>query len=110
MSEQITPTDPVAITLSDGVERKLRYGVGSMRRLKAKFGKSLMNKDALLSLDEDTIPELIFEGLMDKDGLSPDEVADLIDTRRIKEVCEKFFEAFTGAHPEKNATSPVTVQ
>lgn len=111
MPEQpITPTDPVSITLSDGVERELRYTLGSMRRLRKKYGKSLLDKDALLALDEETIPDLIFEGLSSKEGLTADDVADLLDTRKLKETIEKFFEAFVGALPEKNETAPLTVQ
>jgi hypothetical protein len=97
--------------LSDGKERELRYTLGSMRRLRKKYGKSLLDKEALLALDEETIPELIYEGLRDKDGLTDaDAVADLLDTRKLKETIEKFFEAFAGAMPEKNAVSPTTVQ
>lgn len=110
MSEEITPTDSVSIILSDGVERELRYTLGSMRRLRKKYGKSLLDKEALLALDEETIPDLIFEGLSQKEGLTADAVADLLDTRKLKETIEKFFEAFAGALPEKNGTSPATVQ
>lgn len=102
----MNPTDSVTITLRDGKERELRYSLGSMRRLRKKFGNSLLNKEALLALDEETIPELIYEGLIDKDGLDADSVADLLDTRKLKETIEKFFEAFAGALPEKNGTSP----
>jgi hypothetical protein len=35
--------------------------------------------------------------------LTADDVADLLDTRKLKETIEAFFEAFAGAMPEKNA-------
>lgn len=109
MSE-INPTDSVSITLA-GKERELRYSLGSMRRLRKKYGKSLLDKEALLALDEETIPELIFEGLQDKDGLADaDAVADALDTRKLKETIEAFFAAFAGAMPEKNEASPTPVQ
>jgi hypothetical protein len=101
-----TPTDSVELDLGDGKLRHLRYSLGSMRRLKKKFGKTLLSPDTLMAMDEDTIPELIFEGLQDRDGLATsDDVADLIDTRRLKEILEAFFVAFAGSKPEKNAPS-----
>lgn len=107
MSE-LNPTDSVTITLSNGVQHELRYSLGSMRRLRKKYGKSLLDKETLLALDEETLPDLIFEGLTDKEGLTADQVADLLDTRKLKETIEAFFAAFAGAMPEKNATSPAT--
>jgi hypothetical protein len=107
MSEAIpTPTDSVELDLGDGKIRHLRYSLGSMRRLKKKFGKTLIAPDTLMAMDEDTIPELIFEGLVDREGIATsDELADLIDTRRLKELLEVFFAAFAGSKPEKNAPS-----
>lgn len=107
---ELHPTDSVSITLADGKERQLRYSVGSMRRLRKKYGASLMKQETLLSLDEETLPDLILEGLVEKDGLTVDDVAELMDTRRMKQIMEAFQEAFVGSLPEKNETSQMTVQ
>jgi hypothetical protein len=109
--EKLKPTDPVAIDLGDGVTRHLRYSLGSMRRLKNKFGSTMLSESSLMGLDEDKLAELIHEGLVEKDGLSIDDMADLIDSRRLKEIIEGFSLAFSGSMPEKKAASQTaTVQ
>ncbi len=110
MNEVLTPTESVEVDLGDGKLRHLRYSLGSMRRLKKKFGKTLMSSETLRSLDEDTLSDLLYEGLVEKEGLSVDDMADLIDARRIKDLVEAFSLAFSGSFPEKNATSQPTVQ
>jgi hypothetical protein len=107
MSENtiIKPTDPVEIDLGDGVTRHLRYSLGSMRRLKKKFGTSMLSPEALLGLDEDKLADLIHEGIIEKDGLPLEAMTDLIDTRRLKQIIESFSLAFSGSLPEKNGTS-----
>jgi hypothetical protein len=105
MSEVLTPTEPVEIDLGDGKVRHLRYSLGSMRRLKKQFGKTLMAAETLMSLDEDRLADLIHEGLVEKDGLSVDDMADMIDSRRIKDLVEAFSLAFAGSFPAKNEPS-----
>lgn len=109
MPEVLTPTDSVEIDLGDGKPRHLRYSLGSMRRLKKKFG-SMMSAETLATLDEDKLADLLYEGLVEKEGLSVDDMADLIDARRLKELVEGFSQAFSGSLPEKNASSQTTVQ
>lgn len=108
MPEILTPTDPVEIDLGDGKIRHLRYSLGSMRRLKKKFGTTLLSADTLRSLDEDRLADLIFEGLVEKEGLDIEAMADLIDARRLADIINAFSAAFSGAHPEKNANSQLT--
>jgi hypothetical protein len=110
MAETLTPTDSVAIDLGDGTTRHLRYSLGSMRRLKKKFGATMLSAETLRALDEDKLADLLFEGLVEKEGLTLDDMADLIDARRIKDLVEAFSLAFSGSLPEKNATSQPTIQ
>src|ERR1017187_7695918 len=42
----------------------LRYTLGAIKRLKQKFGKSFL-KGELLSLDEEYLPDVIYEGLVE---------------------------------------------
>lgn len=108
MSEQLTALDPVEIILADGKPRHLLYSLGSLRRLKKKYGQSLMTPEAVMAMDEETIPSLIFEGLREKDGIaSDDDVADLLDMRQLKHYVDAFSEAFNLSQPpEKNVQSP----
>lgn len=106
MPELNTPTDPTPIFLGDGKTRHLRYSLRTMQRLRKKLGQSLLSKDALLALDENTIPELIYEGLVERaDFPSSEEVADLITFQNLKYVIETFAEAWIGALPEKKEPS-----
>lgn len=105
MIETPKPTDSVEIDLGDGTTRHLRYSLGSMRRLKKKFGTTMLSTEALSALDEDKLADLIYEGLTEKEGMSLEDMADLIDTRRLKEILEAFSLAFSGSLPEKNAKS-----
>jgi hypothetical protein len=102
---QTFPTDAVAINLGDGKPRHLRYSLGSLRRLKAKFGATLLSAATLNALDEDKLTDLLFEGLVEKEDLTLEAMADLIDARRIPDLVRAFSEAFSGSFPEKNAPS-----
>lgn len=104
MPETFTPIDPVEIDLGDGKIRHLRYSLGTMRRLRKTLGRTLLTKEALLALDEESIPELIFEGLLEKsDFASSDDIAELIGLPNLKYIVETFVAAWTGSLPGKNA-------
>lgn len=99
-----TPTDPVTIDLGDGTPRKLRYSLATMRRLKNKFGQSMMDGTALQKLDEDKLPEILFEGLVDREGIADSNaLAELVTFQNLPGIIEKFTLAFAGAMPEKKA-------
>ena len=105
-----TPTDLVEVQLGDGQTRHLRYTLGSMKRLKKKFGTSMMSAESLKALDEDKLADLIYEGLVEKDGMSLEDMADKIDTRKLAHIIERFSLAFSESLPEKNAASQPTIQ
>lgn len=105
MPELNTPIDPTPFVLG-GKECHLRYSLATMRRLRKKLGQSLLTKEALLALDEDTIPELIYEGLLEKaEFASSEAVADLITFSNLKYVIETFTAAWTESQPAKNEQS-----
>lgn len=88
------------ITLADGIERQLRYTLGSFKRLKDKTGKSFLTGEAFAALDEELIPLIIFEGLTDKTNLTPEQVADLITTDCLKDVVEAMAQALSGGNAQ----------
>lgn len=102
MSEAFTyPTESVTVNLGDGVERELRYDMGVMRRLKKMFGQSIMTGEALQSIDEDRLPELLFEGLKDREGIvDADALAARIIPAAVPYLIKQFTLAFTGSFPE----------
>ena len=56
--------DPVTVDLGDGETRILRYSLTSMKRLRQMLGKPLLGtRGALLDLDEELLPVLLYEGL-----------------------------------------------
>lgn len=74
--ETIRPIEPVTIRLADGQERKLLLSVGALMRLKKRFGvstmKELLERDAV-----DSLP-ILYEALIDKQGMTEDEFAELL--------------------------------
>ena len=68
-----SPTPTLTIDLGDGKARELRYTVATAKRFAEKYGDQFLQKPAAIIL-----PELIFEGLKDKDGLTADSIADMI--------------------------------
>lgn len=69
--------DPITITTTDKQERKLLLSMGGIRRLKKRLGLStiseVMNQDA----EAAGVP-ILYEALVDKDGLTEDQFADLL--------------------------------
>src|SRR5690349_4091696 len=96
----VYPTDAVSVDLGDGKERELRYTLGSLRRLRKTFGIPVLTGELFRSLDEDRLPELIFEGLTDKSGIdSADDLAEMIHPAAVPYLTQQFLAAFTGSFP-----------
>lgn len=64
------PTNPAKVTLG-GREFTLRYSIGAMKRLKEKLGTSIF-KNGIDALDENTMADLLYEGLHHGKGGDPD--------------------------------------
>lgn len=86
------PTNPTPITLDK--ERHLRYPLSAVKRIKDKWGKSL--EEMLTKPQEDFLPDVIFEGLTDKSGLTPDIIADLLTGPDMDSALLTFIQAFFG--------------
>ncbi len=89
------PTTPVPIILADGKERHLRYSLGAVKRIKAKFGSTFT--DILSKPPEDFLPEVLMIGIVDKEGLTEDVLLDDLLTGPMIEYAQLcFVEAFFG--------------
>ncbi len=98
----IYPTEAVTVDLGDGKPRELRYNLGTLRRLKAKFGKSALTGELLQSLDEDKLPELLYEGLVDKSDIAnADALAEMIPAAAVPYLIQQFVAAYSGAFPKE---------
>jgi hypothetical protein len=112
-----TPTTPVTIDLGDGKARELRYTVATAKRFAEKYGDQFLQKPAAIIL-----PELIYEGLKEKDGLTADSIADMIPFHELQRYLLITVAAMNGktveqleaeakqAEAEKNGASSQTVQ
>lgn len=104
---------PVPITLADGVLRHLSYSLGDVRRIKAKYvtKPTEVSPDATAQeklaasafgqiLDhpaEEIMPDLIFTGLVEKEGLTEEILQNKLLTGPMIEYAQvKFTEAFFG--------------
>lgn len=97
----MAPTETVTVDFGDGRERELRYTLATCRRLKAKFGKAALTGALLRELDEDTLPDVLFEGLQDREGIaSADALAEMLHPSQTPYLVERFTAAFTGSFPE----------
>lgn len=100
-------TDQTTITLSDGIERVLRYSLATSKKLSKKFGQTLMK--GLGDLDETKLGELIWNGLRDAKGnppedlKTPESIDELIEMKDIPALMRAFSAAWAGANQPKNA-------
>lgn len=102
------PGDGVPIDLfGDGVTRELRYDFATLKRLKKKLGKSMIGPaGGILEMDEELLPEMIYEGLRGPDGKDPDvtlEQIERIPSKRMLYLIQTVNAAFLGDMPKKKA-------
>ena len=108
------PTSPVTITLADNKERRLRYSLGAVKRIKAKYANapgpsetpeanqnpSMIVQGKILgaigSNPEEALPYLLMEGFTEKEGLTEEVILDMLTGPEIEAVSLKVIEAFFG--------------
>jgi hypothetical protein len=95
----VPPTEAVTVDLGDGQEREIRYSLATLRRLRRKFGVPVLTGELLKSIDEDKLPELLFEGLVDKSGITADAIAEMAVPAATPYLVQQFLAAYTGAFP-----------
>jgi hypothetical protein len=93
-------TEPVSITLSDGLERRVRFTAAALRRVE-KAIKALPPEEQTRM---DLLAITLWEGLLDRGGI-PDREAllELIDARAIPEINQKIEEVL----PERRPNPPI---
>lgn len=109
-------SDPVTIDIGDGVQRPLRYSIASLRRLNKRFGRTMLGTSGTFtSLDETSLPELIFEGL--SDDLTGEPPADLTLEQLLAlpgyvmpYFMQQFTAAYLGSLPDQKKTVVVQAE
>ncbi len=102
---------PIKVTLSDGIERTLRYTLNSFARVEEEFGDI---DTALEKADKGslvTVRFLLWTGLVsDNKELTEDDVGDLIDMADMHMIAEAMSKAIAGDTPsEKKAKGIVAI-
>lgn len=99
------------ITLTDGVERELRFTLNAMAELEDRYGSV---EKAFEALEENSIKALrliLWAGLMSDDpDLTEKQVGDLIDLGSMSELMESLGEAFNTNMPDTPAKTVKTVK
>ena len=103
-----TPTRGVPLTL-DGVERRLRFTLRTIRQLKEKLGKTALEE----GVSTDLLAELLWFGLKHNDpSLTVEQVEEMVDLEQLTEVMDAVAKA-TGQRSqlvkgEEDPTMPTT--
>jgi hypothetical protein len=87
-------TEPTEIILRDGVKRHLEYTMRDTKVIKGKWGAT--HAQMFRHANEDLLPEVIWTGLIEKDGLTRDGIEDLITGEDADYVTLCFVQAFFG--------------
>ena len=91
----------VKITLSDGVERELRYTLNAMAEMEDRYGSVDATFEALNKNSMKAVRFVLWVGLMDSDpGLTEQQVGSLIDTRVLPDIMRTVEHAFDNDMPE----------
>lgn len=104
----------VKITLSDGVERELRFTLNAMAELEDRYGSIDAAFKALDNNSMKAVRLILWAGLQHTDeGLTEQQVGNLIDMQCMQEIVASMSEAFGTAMPEDkqvpNVVQPVQV-
>lgn len=95
------PSDANKIQFSDGSEREIRFSLRTFQILKKKYGFSFLTGEGWNKVDEDSLPEIIYQALVDKEGMTADKIAELISGDAIPVVMQAIA-ASLGAKNEEN--------
>ena len=102
----------VKITLSDGVERELRFTLNAMAELEDKYGSIDAAFKALDSNSMKAVRFVLWAGLLHTDeGLTEQQVGNLIDMQCMQDIVATMSDAFGNDMPEDeqvpNVVQPV---
>ena len=95
------------ITLSDGVEREVRFTLNAMAELEDRYGSV---EDAFKALDAGSIKAarfILWAGLMHSDeGLTEQQVGNLIDMKLLQDLMDTMAGALTEDNPQVDNALP----
>lgn len=95
------------ITLSDGVERELKFTLNAMAEMEDRYGSVDAAFKALESNSMKAVRFILWTGLMHTDeGLTEQQVGALIDLQCLEDISAKMAEAFGNDMPEKGESLP----
>lgn len=95
------------ITLSDGVERELKYTLNAMAEMEDRYGSVDAAFKALESNSMKAVRFILWAGLMHSDeGLTEQQVGALIDIQCMEEISAIMNEAFSNDMPEETKSLP----
>jgi hypothetical protein len=81
------------IDIGDGKQREIFFSIAAAGRLRKQYG-SFAN--AMAEEAAETLPSIVFEGLVDKDGLTVEKISELISVGRAREIQETIQAALAG--------------
>lgn len=104
MAKELSKIDNEKVTLKiKGKEREIKFGFSAWAKLEKEYG-GLKNLDKLQEQIEETpfstIPHLMYIGLVDKEGVTEENVLDDYGMNDIQKVVDVFNRALYGSLPE----------
>jgi hypothetical protein len=104
MAKELEKVDSKKVTIKiKGKERELKFGFSAWAILEREYG-GIKNITKLQKAVEErpfeTLPHLIYIGLVDKEGVDEDSVLDEFGLNDIEYISNKFAEALYGSLPE----------
>ena len=104
MAKELEKVDSKKVTIKiKGKERELKFGFKAWAILEREYGgiKNILNlQKAVEERPFETLPHLIYIGLVDKEGIDEDSVLDDFGLNDIEYISGKFAEALYGSLPE----------
>ena len=104
MAKELEKVDSKKVTIKiKGKERELKFGFSAWAKLEREYGgiKNITHlQKAVEERPFETLPHLIYVGLVDKEGVEEDTILDEFGLRDIDYISGKFAEALYGSLPE----------
>ena len=95
------------VTLSDGIERVLRYTLRTMREAAEEFGGSITSQVVLRGMDENKLGKLLWYGLRaDQPSLTVEQIEDLIEPPDVPYIMEQYWRAISASVPDQPKNGP----
>lgn len=104
MAKELEKVDSKKVTIKiKGKERELKFGFSAWAKLEREYGgiKNILKlQKAVEERPFETLPHLIYVGLVDKEGVEEDTILDEFGLSDIEYISNKFAEALYGSLPE----------